>query len=380
MRADIRDPASVVVLRPLEVASYLRAAGWTQAETREGRYAIWTRGDDFEALLPLRSDLRDFALRMGDLLAVLAKAEDRSQLSILSDLLVTGADVLRVRLADDDLADGSMPIEEHTRTAQKVRDLMMAAACSAIERRPVWHKRKPDKAVDYLRNVRIGQTERGSYVLTVISRVPPMLRAANDQLFADGEEPYERQVTADLAVALAAIERAAESAAATGSLESFEGAVNDGVSANLCEAIVGLSMDDDTSRAVDFSFSWSRTRPAREEQVSRVFVAHDRVPYVQEAARLLRERAPIEGFDLEGPVVKLERAEGALTGFVTVYGPVEDGGNRRIRVQLPEDEYEQAINAHRDGLDVRCTGRLVREGGGYTLEKPVGFSVQAQEG
>ncbi|GAB4385415.1 MAG: hypothetical protein Kow0022_11180 [Phycisphaerales bacterium] len=378
MKADIRDPATVAVLRPLEVASYLRAAGWTQAEAREGRYALWTRGDDFEVLLPLRSDLRDFALRMSDLLVVLAKAENRSQLSILSDLLVTGADVIRVRLIDDDLADGSMPIEEYTRTSQKVRDLMMAAACSAIERRPVWHKRKPDKAVNYLRNVRVGQTERGSYVLTVISRVPPMLRSGNDQLFGGDEEPYERQVTADLAVALTAVERAAESAAATGSFEDFERAVRVGVSANLCEAIAGLSMDDGPSSTVDFSFSWSRARPARAEQVSEVVIAHDRVPFVREAARLLRERAPIDGFELEGPVVKLERSEGAVTGFVTVYALVEDCP-RRVRIELPEVEYNQAISAHRDGLDIRCSGRLVREGRGYTLENPVGFVVQAQD-
>jgi len=133
------------------VASYLRASGWAQAEAQEGRYAIWTRGDDYEAFLPLRHDVRDYALRMGDLLGLLSKVEDRSQLAILSDLLVTGADVVRVRIADDDLADGSMPIEEHTRTAQKTRDLFMAAACSAIERKAVWHKRKPDQAVNYLR-------------------------------------------------------------------------------------------------------------------------------------------------------------------------------------------------------------------------------------
>lgn len=79
--------ARIEELRPLEVASYLRAAGWIQSESREGRYAIWTRDDEYEVLLPLSRDLRDFALRMGDLLAVLSQVEDRFQNSILSDLL-----------------------------------------------------------------------------------------------------------------------------------------------------------------------------------------------------------------------------------------------------------------------------------------------------
>ncbi len=67
---------------------------------REGMYAVWA-GDDDEVLVPLRSDLRDYALRMGDLLRTLAKVEDRSQLSIVADLLVTGADVIRVAIAED---------------------------------------------------------------------------------------------------------------------------------------------------------------------------------------------------------------------------------------------------------------------------------------
>ncbi len=378
MRADIRDPGSVAVLRPLEVESYLRASGWRQVELHEGRYAVWTKGDEFEALLPITSNVRDFALRMGDILAVLSMAEQRSQLAVLADLLVTSADVLRVRLADTDLADGSIPIEDHARTAQKVRDLMMAAACSAIERKPVWHKRKPDRAVDYLRNVRIGQTERESYVLTVISKVPPMLRSRGVPLFGEREEPYERQVTADLAVALAAIDSAAESAASTGEFDSFDQAVGQGVSANLCEAVTGLLLDDDGGRTVDFSFSWSRTRPARENQISRIVIAHDRVQFIQEAARLLRARPPIEGFDLEGPVVKLERAEDASTGFVTIDALVE-GRHRHVRVELGEDDYRRALQAHGDGMDVRCSGRLVREGRGDVIKNPVAFSVRAKE-
>ncbi|MDZ4819142.1 MAG: hypothetical protein SGJ20_09240 [Planctomycetota bacterium] len=379
MRADIRDPESVAVLRPLEVASYLRASGWAQAEAQEGRYAIWTLGDDYEAFLPLRHDVRDYALRMGDLLGLLSKVEDRSQLAILSDLLVTGADVIRVRIADDDLADGSMPIEEHTRTVQKTRDLFMAAACSTIERKAVWHKRKPDQAVNYLRNVRVGQTERGSYVMTVISKVPPMLQSTNDRLFqepGEPEQPYERKVTTNLALSLAAAERAAEIAAATGSLDSFDQAVRDGVSANLCEALVGLATDSDTNRAVDFSFSWSRNRPAANQTISRIVIAHDRVPYLQEAARQLRERAPINDFEIEGPVVKLERADGAPTGFVTVYGLVDDSA-KRVRVELSEDEYNVAIAAHRNGVDVQCKGQLVREGRGYVLRQPMGFAQAA---
>jgi hypothetical protein len=191
------------------------------------------------------------------------------------------------------------------------------------------------------------------------------------------DEPYERLVTTSLAHALQAVEQAAENSASSGSVESFEAAVQKGVSANLCEAVAGLSSDGDMNRSVEFAFSWSRLRPVAASQVSRVVVARDRVPFVREAARLLRERAPVEGFDLEGPVVKLERADGAPMGYVTVYALVENEA-KRVRVELQEAEYTQAVNAHRDGNDIRCSGRLVREGRGYHLKNPADFAVRVE--
>lgn len=380
MKVAIRDPASVLSLRPLEVVSYLRSTGWQRAEFHEGRFAVWTFGEDYEALLPLRTDQRDYALRMGELLGTLSQVEDRSQLEVLRDLLVTGADVIRIRLADGDLADGSMPIEEHSNLAQKARDLMLAAACSAIEPRAIWRKRKPDQAVDYLRGVRVGQSERGSYVMTVHSRVPPKLAPAQANLFGEveEEEPYERLVTSGLANALQAVEQAAELSATDGLVCGFDEAVRKGVSANLCEAVSGLASDGDGDRLVEFGFSWSRSRPVAPEQVSRVALPADRAPYVREAARLLRERAPTEDFDLEGAVIKLERPEGATIGQVTVYGIVDDR-SRRVTVALGDEEYHQAVNAHDRGQAVRCSGRLVRQGRGYRLENPVGFEVQAED-
>ncbi len=71
MRVDIRDVKAVRALRPLEVAAYLRANGWTQSHIAPGREAIWTSvagGEEYEILLPLDQTRPDFSLRMGDLL------------------------------------------------------------------------------------------------------------------------------------------------------------------------------------------------------------------------------------------------------------------------------------------------------------------------
>lgn len=376
MNVDIRDAEAMKALRPLEVAAYLRSRGWVSQEAGGGRATVWVvriADEEYEALLPLDSSVRDFALRMGDLLRVLAAAEQRSQEEIYADLLTTTADVVRIRIEDADLQDGTLPIEAHARVAQKARDLMLAAACAATEARAVWHTRKPTQAVEEVRKVRIGQSERGSYVVTVITRVSPELHVPEDRLF-ETEVPFERRMTQTLASSLFHLERAAEAAALSGEFAAFDKSVSQGVSANLCDAVAGLWGDEDRFRNLEFTFSWSPARPAEPDAVRRVRISADRVPVIREAGRLLRERAPVVDFELEGAVVKLERAEGAPRGKVTILGQVE-GKPRRVVVEMEDPNYHLAVLAHDQFKALRCFGLLVREGRLLTLQEPREIAV-----
>jgi hypothetical protein len=371
VNVDIRDVGAVKALRPLEVAAYLRSRGWASREAGAGRATVWTLtadGEEYEALLPLDPSVGDFALRMGDVLRVLAAAEHRSQEEIYADLLTTTADVVRIRIEDSDLQDGTVPIEVNARIGQKTRDVMLAAACAATEPRAVWHTRKPSQAAEEARKVRIGQTERGSYVVTVITRVRPELHVPKDRLF-ETETPFERRMTQTLASSLFHLERAAEAAALSGEFAAFDASVSKGVSANLCDAVAGLWGEEDRFRNLEFTFSWSPARPPEPDAVGRVRFTVDRIPVIREAGRLLRERAPVPDFDLEGAVVKLQRAEGSPTGKVTILGQVE-GRPRGVVVDLEDPKYHLAVLAHDQGKALRCFGSLVREGRSLILQEP----------
>ena len=121
MKVDIRDASAIGSLRPLEVAAYLRAAAWIP-QASAPTLSVWTKGtgdDQFEAVVPLDRTQRDFALRMGELLRTVAVAEGRSQADVYSDLLTTYADVIRIRIDDPELSDGTVPLEAHAHLAQR---------------------------------------------------------------------------------------------------------------------------------------------------------------------------------------------------------------------------------------------------------------------
>jgi hypothetical protein len=361
-------------IRPLEIAAYLRSTGWQQTQAVPGRWSRWIKTGDFEVTLPLSQELGDYWQRLADVIGVLEVAEGRSRQEIITDLSTSASDILRFRLTGSEAEDGSIPIEEGAQIVQRVRDVMMAGACAAIERRSLFHTRKPGQALDYLKKVRLGQTERGSYVVTVISKVAPLLQTGVN-LQGEHEEPYERQVTTTVSQALAAVKRATESAVMTGRFDEFQAAVGDGVSANLCDALRGLTQSGESDRGLEIGFSWSRTRPV-ETGISKVVFPPDSMPVIEEAARIFRETSPREEFALLGPVVKLERPDGASTGRVTVVGFI-DARPSKILLELDEADYQKALRAHASQSSLSCLGLLYREGRGYILKTPHSVAIEA---
>jgi hypothetical protein len=377
MKVAIKDAETLNAIRPLDLAAYLRSTGWRRHKVVEDRWSVWIKGDDFEVALPLNRDFHDFTLRMSDALATIEVVEERSQIEILSDLLTSSSDVLRFRL-ESEFKDGTISIDEGVRVVQKVRDLLMAGACAAINPQAVYPTRKPGQAVDYLKKVRMGQTERGSYVITAISRVPPELRLEEGENLFEIQEPFERRVTITIAEASLALKRAAEQTYASSDFKAFQAAVPKGVSANLCDAIRGLSGNETAAQSVEIGFSWSRGRPINREIPKRIVFQPDVVSVIEEAGRVFRESSPREDYELRGPVIKLERPEGSDTGRVTVMGFVDDRP-RKIAMVLNSPDYDKAVEAHRNQQSVFCYGELTREGRAFTLVAPRGFIIEPEE-
>ncbi len=375
MRFTLRDPEVLKKLSPLEVVAYLRTTGWTQQRSVEGKWSIWEKNGNEEILLPLHQEYADFALRMSELLRVLEHAEQRSRLEIYGDLLTTGTDLIRVRLVAPDLDDGSMGIEEYTGIARHAREMMLSAACAAVQTRAVLPARRPTQAMEYLKGVRIGPSEHGSYVMTIRSRVTPGLRK-NEQMVLDLEEPFPRRVVGRLALALDALRRAADLSAINQDSQPFSDAIDDGVSANLCDAVAGLSGErEGQTRKVEISFTWSRSRPLVQEMPMQVLFQQGCLPFIAEAGRLLRENSPLEEYELLGPVVLLDRPEITGGGKIAVRGLIDDD-LRKISMDLDAADYQAAIDAHKYGQNIRCYGTLRKVGGKFELQSVRSFRVE----
>jgi hypothetical protein len=370
MNVRITDRHVLESLQPLEVATYLRSAGWTLAGRMGDSALVWKRLDE-SVVLPQSIEFADYARRLAEILGTLAQTEKRSELAILRDVSTSMSDIVRLRILSPVAADGSVALEEGVTIVESAKDIILSAARAAVAPRAYFRSRLPGAADEYMKKVRLGQTEQGSYVVTLVCPVSPELQPADLGRLADIDEPFDRRVTRTLAGALTKSAAAARDAAIKQDMEPFTSAVQDGVSANLCSALadIGESLEDGQ---IQISFSWARSRGAPNVS-SRTIIPHDAIPVMREAARVLRATFTDDDFELVGPVVRLESPDATAGGDVLVYAEVDT--LRRIRVHLEGPAYTEAVTAHKEGLEISCRGRLRKEGRYFTLRDVRDFAV-----
>jgi hypothetical protein len=280
---------------------------------------------------------------------------DSDEIAIYRDLVGADRDVVRVRaIGGED--DGSVVLDAGVKLVAQSREMLLAAACSVRSPQPLYRAGANKEAIEYMRRVRLGQTEYGSFVVTLLAPVPPLLQPQFDPSWGSADEPMERMVTRRLMEALEA-SRTASEMALSGDATAFENAVHAGVSANLCEAIANLIEQSD---GLDISLTWARTRPAPEVQRRVTFSSND-AEILSEAARTFRLRQPRPDVTLFGTVHKLKRDQEEVEGVVALKAMIDDK-MQAVGAVLDQANYNIAVQAHKAKAPVIVTGDLERVG------------------
>jgi hypothetical protein len=332
-----------------------------------------------EILLPMERSLGDYLLRMADVVVALSRVEDRPVQEVLNDLSMPPGDVFRFRIAGSVAALGQLPLEEGIKLLQGGRDLLWSSAVSLRHPAALYPPRADRKVNAFLKECRLSQTERGSFIATILAPVPPVIDTQmtfiKDETGTESE-PFARQVTARLMSSLGLVSDAIRSNSPGRILEG----VSQGVSANLCEALVAMKPPGDESR-LDVRVTWAPSRPKLPPGIPQaVSFPQEDFAIVEEAGRQLRTRAHAQRERYVGPVLSVQRALKSLFGNVAgrmVLATEIGGAPGRVRVDLEQHDFGRACDSLRDGHRVGVTGIIrhevkVRE---YELSEPRDFEL-----
>jgi hypothetical protein len=369
------------------VASYLRGTGWTLAD-EDARTTLWqppadhARSADLQVVLPLRQEVDDYADRVVAALRAIAYAEQRSVEEVAIDMSSGGADTVAVRLTPD-APSGEAPLALVHTVVGALHNFVVASAAALEIHELVLPSHRPPWAESYANIVRLS-TRPGSFILNL--SLPLLADLTDDQSASDDEndivlvdlppEPFGRRVSNRmLASARVAQALAEEVSSGAQPLRVFgEDPAHPTVNATELAALKALGGPDFS--AYQLRFSQSPLTGQRSVPVTlRVTPGQQRI--LGEASDFLRARQPRTGVTVSGLVVRLYRGSGAIgPGEVSIEGIDDDSGTkRRYRVELSEDDYNKAVWAHGNGLQVSTTGDRIERGTHLRLRNLTHFSV-----
>jgi hypothetical protein len=372
--------AGAASLSPRRLRDFAKATGWQRVQiTAAVPVALFEhdKHPDHQLLIPSDQASPDYENRVRDVIGTLAETSDLSPGEVLMALLNFDADVLRFSVASDLTESGQIPLQQGIDLLDGAKRALLASACSVVHPEKHHPRMSWTAAIQLLQRCRLGQTERGSFVATILC---PLDEARDTQarLFEDAEDvPFARSATRLLIASVQHMVSAIDEDTISKVLTPDES--EPVVSANLCEAL--LAMQPTGPRSIlTVSATWSPavTPPPAARQVR---VKQDHFTQIAIIYNELRPRKePTETEQFVATVSTLNGTPGPdnrVSGEVTLT-LLRDDESLRARADLIPDEYEVADKAHMSHRFVSFKARLVTTGTRtHVLESITGFSILA---
>ena len=378
----------VLQVSPAAVRRYAIAQGWQRVEGVNGKIALYRdpRSDLDQLIIPLDPGMDDYGTGMTDVIARLAERSGLLPIQILDDLFNSGCDVLRFRLDEPDSRRGSIPLTQSISLLGAAERALLSAACSVIQPQTFHPRLSRAEAEQLVKACRVGQTERGSFVLkiacpldgfdleTVVSKPTPLFDKIPEPEpqpgSHGGSEPFARKVTSLLMRSLGRIVGAIDSDKTDSLLVDQPGQPI--LSVNLCEALLAMQPTGDGSQlGVQTNWSRSFTAPPDNEVPRSVLLRSDVFPEIEKVALALRPSKDPKLSNFIGLVDSLmgnpdpdRRVEGDV-----VFLLFDADETIRARATLNADDYHIAWQAHGAAGFVSFRGKLIRERRSYRLEE-----------
>ena len=337
------------------VETFIAYEGWTPASTLGEHIVIW-KSDIYpndQIVLPNSDQLTDSSRRIFDAVSVLSDTLSRPVKEILNEIQKVAADVVQIRVEHTDVEGGTIPLDDGVLLFEKARELVTSGVRSTIEKKRYYSGRLSDELTDFIKSMKFGQTEYGSYAVNVI--VPIGVSQDDQQDLA--EQSFTRTVSTNLSKGLIAIHDAVISFKDTNNFEVFENSVEEGVSANLCDALIGLS-GSSMGRNISIRFSLGNAESSGQFVELEHKFESTSVPHLQAASDYFKNKYQLENYTISGYVTKLHHEENEAFGDITI-GAIVNGRGKAVSLQLNQSQYWEAHAAHKSKKPVECTGNLL---------------------
>lgn len=356
-------------LRWSDVRAYLEAHGWTRAASKRDYVAIFRHAaPSAEVVVPIDREVGDYAEAMQRVAVEVAAVEKRTAAAVVHDLTQPSKDVLRFALSGQDIDAGTVGFDEGLALLNGVRKALMASASTVRVRRRFHPRLGFAEAESYVHGCRLGQTEFGSYVVTVEAphEIGPQLATA--------EAPFGRRASETLLKSVALIGSSIREERLDRILDDAEPLV----SANLCDALIEM-LPRAQEADLRIASAWSPLLGAPADVPSAVSIERDMFAGLEFLSENLRPKTGPSSVVVAGFVTRLAGGpgpSGEVEGEVGIDLTLPEGEHLSVRAQLQAAEYKLAVQAHLSTKPIAVSGLLHRRGrAGAELQQATDFRI-----
>jgi hypothetical protein len=337
-----------------QIEAYLQSKGWEKYRIYKKIVSIWHNPNQptNELVFPIDKTVHDYELIAKQFINKLADIEEKDNENVvnyISNILINN---VKVRLASDDVGDGSIPYEKGLALIQNAKDMLTSAALSAYKKRNFYVGSYPDIVTDYVNSIRLGQTERGSYIVNLLAPITYIQENSNT-LFED--IPYDHLVYYSLKKSLVQLVDDAKQNYETNSINTPEKYSEFGISANLCDSIIKMAELKENS-CIDVSLIPSSYIDQKKESTN-IRIVPEYIPHISIVSEIMKKEIFYENHTIYGSVGKLQREMNKEDGEIALACKI-DGKERIVSIHLNAKQYLDAIIAHREKLVVKARGNL----------------------
>jgi len=376
----------IMQLDPDKIKRYLIAKKWKCIHTYpDGVSTLWSKNDAAVRHIPDKTLYDDYRQIVATVLRTVAKVEKTDVEHVIKAINTVNIDVLKIHLPEPIGSDGTIPLDDATRIIGGIRKLLLSAASSAEDivagntPKDIYPEQKSDAVLASNKKFRLGQTEVGSYVITIESEIIP--DTSQTTLYDTPKMPFERMTLTTLANALNDIkeyrpESGEEEADVT---DIVIESARRGVSANLCDNLSEISqIEENEHTGLGIEFEWAPEYPAEVETPTHIEIPQEKMVYVAGIADKYNVTKPMPDQKMSGHVRLLSRSKPGETGTIKIDTNVKNGP-QTVTVKLTGDDYLKAIRAHENGSVLTVFGDLVKANKKYyTIENPHDVEVDEE--
>lgn len=349
--------------------SYVSDQGYVYREqwgTHLSRFSKKIGAREIDVFIPTSPTIRDFKRRINDLVETLSAQSKVSRDRILRDLVNSGYDIVRIA-ANEGEHEATLGFDAAIDLLQGGYALIDSCAVVAASTTLIAaiRGRRTDAVRNYLDKIRVGQTEVGSFVLTLL--MPSDFDSVEVPNLENIAGTFGSRVVDRLSVALSTADLATKAIG-----DSSHGFAQGGLTANFSGAMHRmLASAGDIIITLDNSLI--STKPKRAKRFKFRSESADRFKEIEQYLK------PVElkgRHTLAGEILNIKEPKGKKSGFFVMACDV-DGEDRSVRVKYNRSQRVFLMNAmNNKGVSLlSVSGNLVSKNGKLNLEDPNEFQV-----